>query len=48
MLVTLLEWVSVRKRPNYKEYQAKTNMFFPFDLPFVGHYRVPGWPHVEA
>eukprot|EP00756_Hemistasia_phaeocysticola_P039843 Hpha_TRINITY_DN16834_c4_g12::TRINITY_DN16834_c4_g12_i1::g.152323::m.152323 len=38
------EYFSVMKRPLYKAYQAKTRMFFPFELPFVNHFRISGWP----
>eukprot|EP01062_Namystynia_karyoxenos_P070662 TRINITY_DN6601_c0_g2_i2.p1 TRINITY_DN6601_c0_g2~~TRINITY_DN6601_c0_g2_i2.p1 ORF type:complete len:381 (+),score=158.41 TRINITY_DN6601_c0_g2_i2:89-1144(+) len=38
------EHFSVQKRPSYKDYQRTTRMFFPFELPLVNHYRIPGWP----
>ena len=39
------EHFSVQKRPDYKAYQACTNVLFPFDVPFFDHHREPGWPH---
>lgn len=38
------EHFSVAKRPNFKEYQTKTRMFFPFEVPFFNHHRIAGWP----
>lgn len=40
------EQQSVRKRPNYRNYQAKTRVFFPFPMSdyFVDHHMSPGWP----
>mmetsp|Transcript_31558 Transcript_31558/g.32040 ORF Transcript_31558/g.32040 Transcript_31558/m.32040 type:complete len:414 (-) Transcript_31558:344-1585(-) len=35
---------SVTRRPLYQQYQKKTNVFFPFPLPFFNHHRTPGWP----
>lgn len=34
------EHFSVAKRPNFKEYQTKTRMFFPFEVPFFNHHRI--------
>eukprot|EP00927_Polykrikos_kofoidii_P054835 TRINITY_DN49191_c0_g1_i1.p1 TRINITY_DN49191_c0_g1~~TRINITY_DN49191_c0_g1_i1.p1 ORF type:complete len:400 (+),score=48.88 TRINITY_DN49191_c0_g1_i1:89-1201(+) len=42
------EAFSVNKRPQYKEYQAKTRVFFPFEMPLVDHCRIAGWPHVTT
>jgi len=39
------EHFSCKKRPLYKEYQKKTRVFFPFEIPFFDHGRVPGWPN---
>ena len=38
------EYFSVRKRVEYQKYQQETRVFFPFELPFVEHHRVAGWP----
>lgn len=38
------EHFSVRKRPQYKQYQQKVRCFFPFDLPIASHHRVARWP----
>ena len=36
---------SVVRRPLFKRYQEKTNVFFPFSVPyFFNHHRTPGWP----
>lgn len=37
---------SVSRRPNYKEYQRTTNVFFPIHLPWFDHHKTPGWPLV--
>jgi len=42
------EHFSVQKRPNYKEYQKTTRVFFPFEMPCVDHCRVAGWPDVSS
>lgn len=42
------EHFSVAKRPAYKEYQKNTRMFFPFEVPFFDHKRLPGWPAVKS
>jgi len=39
------EHYSVQKRAVYKDYQRKTRMFWPFEMPFFNHYREPGWPN---
>jgi len=41
------EAFSVQKRPLFKEYQRKTRVFWPFELPLVDHCRIGGWPHDE-
>jgi len=38
------EYFSVLKRPAFREYQANTRCFFPFEVPGFDHHRVPGWP----
>jgi steroid 5-alpha reductase family enzyme len=40
------EQQSVRKRPEYPQYQACTRVFFPFSVPaaLVDHHKTPGWP----
>ncbi|CAB9529237.1 3-oxo-5-alpha-steroid 4-dehydrogenase [Seminavis robusta] len=38
---------SIQRRPNYKEYQKTTNVFFPFSMPVLNHHRTPGWPLVD-
>lgn len=38
------EYYSARKRPAYRAYQQTTRCFFPLELPFVSHFRTPGWP----
>lgn len=41
---------SVTKRPKFRQHQAKTRVFFPFEMPTVpligwpDHHRSPGWP----
>lgn len=42
------EHFSVQKRPDFKDYQKSTRMFFPFEMPFVDHRRTPGFPGVEG
>lgn len=37
------EHFSAAKRPHYIAYQKKTRCFFPFEMPFVDHYRRPKW-----
>jgi len=39
---------SVQRRPNYKEFQKTTNVFFPIHVPWVNHHRTPGWPLVVS
>jgi len=41
------EHFSVQKRELYKDYQKNTRVFFPFEMPFVDHCRVSGWPHAS-
>lgn len=41
------EHFSIQKRPEYKEYQKLTRVFFPFEMPCVDHCRVAGWPHAD-
>eukprot|EP00931_Biecheleriopsis_adriatica_P031071 TRINITY_DN18256_c0_g2_i2.p1 TRINITY_DN18256_c0_g2~~TRINITY_DN18256_c0_g2_i2.p1 ORF type:complete len:388 (-),score=82.67 TRINITY_DN18256_c0_g2_i2:299-1432(-) len=41
------EYYSVQKRKLYREYQKKTRVFFPFEMPFVDHCREPGWPELK-
>lgn len=41
------EHFSVKKRSKYREYQKKTRVFFPFEMPLVDHCREAGWPHME-
>lgn len=41
------EHFSSQKRTLYREYQQKTRMFFPFEMPFVDHCREAGWPHTS-
>merc|ERR1712032_1540151 len=31
------EYFSLQKRPRYRDYQQKTRMFFPFEMPLVNH-----------
>jgi len=38
------EYFSVLKRPAFREYQSNVRVFFPFEVPFMEHYRVAGWP----
>lgn len=38
------EYFSSQKRPSYRQYQEQTRCFFPFNVPFVDHFRVAGWP----
>lgn len=43
------EFFSVQKRgAAYKEYQATTRCFWPFEMPGVDHFRESGWPHAAA
>ena len=41
------EYFSVAKRVNYREYQKKVRMFWPFEMPGVDHYRKAGWPRED-
>jgi len=41
------EYYSARKRPAYRAYQEKVRCFFPFEMPWVDHHRVSGWPTPE-
>eukprot|EP00656_Telonema_subtile_P055914 TRINITY_DN8812_c0_g1_i2.p1 TRINITY_DN8812_c0_g1~~TRINITY_DN8812_c0_g1_i2.p1 ORF type:complete len:374 (+),score=74.25 TRINITY_DN8812_c0_g1_i2:201-1322(+) len=38
------EHFSFLKRPQFGEYQRSVRCFFPFELPFVDHFREAGWP----
>lgn len=38
------EHFSAKKRPEYKDYQCRVRVFWPFQLPFVDHGLMPGWP----
>jgi len=38
------EHFSYLKRPSFGEYQKETRCFFPFELPFVDHFREVGFP----
>lgn len=40
------EHFSVQKRPLYSEYQKNVRCFFPFEAPFVDHYRQANWSSV--
>ncbi|GAB5370135.1 hypothetical protein AAMO2058_001465800 [Amorphochlora amoebiformis] len=42
------EHFSVKKRPSYREYQKSVRCFFPFEMPFVDHHRLSGWPDVDV
>lgn len=41
------EHFSVQKRKLYRDYQKRTRIFFPFEMPFVDHCRDSGWPHAQ-
>jgi len=43
-----LEEHSVRKRPSYKDYQAKVPIVFPVAIPFVAHDRIEIWPLIDT
>ena len=52
MYASLVHWTgaepaeafSVVRRPAYADYQARTRVFWPCELPFVDHGRMRGWP----
>lgn len=52
MYASLMYWTgaepaeafSVVRRPQYADYQARTRVFWPFELPLVDHGRMRGWP----
>jgi len=39
------EHFSYQRRPLYRKYQETVRVFFPFELPFIDHGRVAGWPN---
>mmetsp|Transcript_7538 Transcript_7538/g.9607 ORF Transcript_7538/g.9607 Transcript_7538/m.9607 type:complete len:89 (+) Transcript_7538:1052-1318(+) len=38
---------SVKRRPEFKNYQAATRVFFPFPIWFFDHHKTPGWPIID-